>query len=73
MTEIDVPYISESAAAVILIVRDPWNIQNWYSSKGRSGSTITFGIGVCHGHFFQRSARRDIPGCDAKWTTRYIP
>jgi len=73
MTENDVPYISESEAAVTLMVRDPWNIQKWYSSKGRSGITTTFGIGICPGHFFQRPARRDILGGDAKWITRYIP
>jgi len=73
MTENDVPYISESEAAVTLMDRDPWNIQKWYSSKGRSGITITFEIAVCPGRFFQRPARRDILGRDAKWTTRNIP
>ena len=71
--EKNVPYISESPAKATLMVRDPWNMQNWYSSKGRSGNTITFGIGVCYGHFFQRPARRDILGRDPKWTIRKTP
>ena len=45
MTECDVPYINESEAAVTLMVRDPWNIQKWYSLKGRSGITITLELG----------------------------
>jgi len=45
MTENDIPYINESEAAVTLMVRDPWNIQKWYWSKGRSGITITLELG----------------------------
>jgi hypothetical protein len=69
----DVPYTSESTLKVISPGRHRWNRQNWYSSKGRSGSTRAFGIGVCFGHFPQRPARRDIPGRNAKRTARYVP
>jgi hypothetical protein len=57
--ESNAPYTSERAAKVISPNRHRWKTQNWYSSRGMSGTTVAFGIRLSLRRFLQRPAKQE--------------